>query len=43
MRDNGLKCKNELLNHALSRLYYEGKIKKYVVKRKNRWSINDNM
>jgi hypothetical protein len=39
MRDNGLKCKNMMINPALSRLYYEGKIEKLVVGRKNKWSV----
>ena len=36
MRKNGLKCKNELINPALNKLYYDGKIKQLSSKRKNK-------
>ena len=43
MRKNGLKCKNELISPALSKLYYEGKIQKLPSKRNFKWMLCDNM
>jgi hypothetical protein len=43
MRKNGLKCKNELIYPALSKLYYDGKIQKLSSKRKIKWMLCDNM
>jgi hypothetical protein len=39
MRDNGLKCKNELTSPALSKLYYEGKIEKIERNKKTKWLL----
>jgi hypothetical protein len=40
MRENGLKCKNGLINPALGKLYYQGEIVQIKQNRRTIWSIN---
>jgi hypothetical protein len=39
MKKNGLKCKNILINPALRKLYYDGKIANKGTKKTNKWSL----